>query len=473
MLKKLIAECTDYDFKEFLEERKPRSWLKSISAFANGVGGSLFFGVADNGDLSGLADPQYVSAKITELINARIDPVPVYFLTPYAEDGKNFIELNVLPGRSTPYYYRFDGVCIAYCRLGNESVEAPPYLLNELVLKGMGKTYDTVATGLKKDDYSFSLLKAKFKEKTGTDFSEQDFVSFGLSNPDGFLTNAGVLFADENPYRQSRLFCTRWNGLDKTNEYEASDDLEISGSLIRQFTIAMDFFKGNTKRKWHKGPSGTVYEPDYDEEAILEAIVNGIIHRDYNNMGSEVCLNIYDDRIEITSPGGMYSGKKIPIEVNFTMQSSRRNPVIVDLFWRMGLMNRRGSGLAKITNRTNSLFDDGANHVFYHTDGSFFSVVIQNANHRKPSGRCGTDGTISGTDGTINSVDEPTKQVLSENESKVLSALKAFDGLSYDDISSNTGIPRRTVSRIIVRLQEKGYIVRRGSNKNGHWAILK
>lgn len=135
-------------------------------------------------------------------------------------------------------------------------------------------------------------------------------MSFGLVKND-CLTRAGLLFADENNLLQSRIFCTRWNGTDKVSEKEAVDDDKISGSIIKQLDAAFDFYKKNTKKLWCKEGEGTVNEPEYDDIAITEALANAIIHRDYDIIGAEVCLNIYDNRIEITSPGMMFSRKKI------------------------------------------------------------------------------------------------------------------------------------------------------------------
>ncbi len=131
-----------------------------------------------------------------------------------------------------------------------------------------------------------------------------------------------------------------------------------------------------------KERDGTVHHPDYDEEAVLEALVNGIVHRSYSNLGAEVCLNIYDDRIEITSPGVLVSGNPLPKYIDYNFESMRRNPGIADLFWRLGYMNRRGSGLLKITNRTAALFGGDKTHVTYQTRNSFFVVTIDNANYR-------------------------------------------------------------------------------------------
>jgi ATP-dependent DNA helicase RecG len=103
VLNRLIVEATECDFKRELEKKKPKSWLKSVSAFANGIGGSLFYGVEDDSTIVGLADAQadaeYISAKIKE----RISPVPEFILTPYNVDGKTILVLEVKRGRNVSY----------------------------------------------------------------------------------------------------------------------------------------------------------------------------------------------------------------------------------------------------------------------------------------------------------------------------------------------------------------------------------
>lgn len=146
MLFKLIAEATECDFKENLEIKKPKSWLKSVSAFANGIGGTLFFGVADETTIVGLEDIQFCAEKISEFIKSRISPMPNIILTPYEENGKGYLTLVVKSGRSTPYYYSADGQKQAFIRLGNESVPAPEHILNELILRGTNQTYDAIPT---------------------------------------------------------------------------------------------------------------------------------------------------------------------------------------------------------------------------------------------------------------------------------------------------------------------------------------
>lgn len=304
MIDDLIAECSDYDFKKDVEVSKPRSWLKTVSAFANGIEGSLFFGIDDDGTKIGVKEAKISCDKISELINQRIEPKPMFRLLPTLVGDMTIIELRVSPSVSTPYYYKADGIRMAYIRSGNESIEAPNYMLNELILKGTGRTFDTIVTGYKFNDFSFSYLKAKFLERTGTVFTDDDFVSFMLATKDGYLTNAGLLLSDNPPFISCRLFATKWNGFNKTNEDEVDDDKEFKGSILKQLDDAISFFDIHSKIKWKKVDGDTIYQKEYDREAIYEALVNGLIHRDYNNMGSEVCFNMYDNRIEITSPGG-------------------------------------------------------------------------------------------------------------------------------------------------------------------------
>ncbi|MBQ8293458.1 MAG: ATP-binding protein [Bacilli bacterium] len=159
---KLIAECSDYDFKEQLEIKKPKSWLKTVSAFANGIGGTLFFGIDNNKQLININNPQLVCDKISELINSKIDPVPIYIIEPHKERAKGneyvYITLKIEPGPRTPYYYSSDGIKEVYIRSGNQSIKSPRYILEELILKGQNKTFDSIVTNYLKSNYSFTFF---------------------------------------------------------------------------------------------------------------------------------------------------------------------------------------------------------------------------------------------------------------------------------------------------------------------------
>lgn len=118
----LISECTAYDFKIMLEEKRPKSWLKSVSAFANGLGGSLFIGVDNDGIVKGLDDIQRVCETISNKIRDYMDPLPEVEMIPHKTDeGMNILQLKVNAGNYTPYYYVGDGQRVAFVRIGDES----------------------------------------------------------------------------------------------------------------------------------------------------------------------------------------------------------------------------------------------------------------------------------------------------------------------------------------------------------------
>ncbi len=383
MIDRWIAEATECDFKVALEVKKPKSWLKSVSAFANGIGGTLFFGIDNDRNVIGLADAQTDAEMISRLIKERITPYPNFILAPERENGKDILVLSVSAGRSTPYYYKADGITEAYIRIGNESVIAPSYVLNQLLLKGMNRTYDALLSECDFKDFAFSKMRERYKAWTGNSMEEKLFDSFEMRDDHGKLTNAGALLADDAPIKHSRLFCTRWNGLDKSGGMvDALDSAEYSGSLIILLNEGVGFVKRNMKTRWKKTANSRIEMPDYCERSVFEALVNALIHRDYLILGSEVHIDIYDDRLTITSPGGMADGTRIQERDISNISSTRRNPVLADIFGRLGYMERQGSGFKKITEsyRAAHNYRDELEPKFY-SDASSFQVTLYNLNY--------------------------------------------------------------------------------------------
>mgnify|MGYP004458679351 CR=1 FL=1 len=477
----LIGEATTYDKKEMLEVRRPKSWLKSVSAFANGEGGTLIFGISDDDKIVGLADAEGDAEIISEEIKSKLDPVPAVNLEPKELDGKNLVLLHVYPGQETPYYYIGDKQRLAFVRIGNESVTADRIQLKSLVLKGFGRTYDSMPSSYKFEDMAFSKLKSVHYKRLQRSFEDNEFVSWGIVDEKGKLTNAGALLADESPIWQSRIFCTRWNGLDMTNGLgEAIDDVELEGCVIGQLQDAVSFVRNNSHKKWWKEDDYREELPDYPERAVTEAIANAIIHRDYMQMGSEIHIDMYDDRLEIYSPGGMLDGKLIQQLNPLTVPSKRRNPLLADFFNRLGLMERRGSGMKKIMDAYKQYQRLAKCHVpEFTSDASEFHVTLWNLNY---------DGNGTAADSTYQKkefVKEPvefTKEFIKEPVEFTKEFIKASRQI-YKLISTNPkvstvqmaismGLSTRQVLKYIKRLQDFHKIARIGGRKTGEWKII-
>lgn len=371
------VETTNIDFKVDLEKDKPKSWLKSVSAFANTKGGIILFGIDDKThEEKGVADVVKTTEKISELINARIEPLPRYELNYFEENGRDFIELEIGDGPITPYFYVADGRKEAFIRSGNQSIPAPAHILQNLILKGKNITFDSLPSEYNVGDLSFTLLTATIKDKTGKKFNEdRDYVSLGLADKNNKLTNGAVLLSDQGALNQSKVVCTRWNGLTKGSVKEdALDDKEYTGSLISLLENTDTFIKNNSKNSWKiKGMDRVEYE-DYPITARREAIVNALIHRDYQILGSEIHIDMYDDRLEIVSPGGMIDGTQIQnLEIG-KVPSMRRNTIISDVFSRLHYMDRRGSGLSRIMESYNDFIEKPK----FLSDESSFTVIFPN-----------------------------------------------------------------------------------------------
>lgn len=457
------AETTNIDYKELLEEKKPKSWLKSVSAFANSKGGIILFGVEDTTHkLVGLENIKEVAEKITELINAKIMPLPRYEINTFVEDEKDFLELRIGDGPSMPYYVVLDGRKEAYIRSGNQSIIAPEHILNNLILKGKNLTFDALPTEYSIKDLSFTLLSATIKEKTNKKFNEKkDFFSLGLANEAGNLTNAGLLLSDQGVLKQSKIVCTRWKGLTKGIIAEdAIDDKEYTGSIISLLENAELFIKNNSKQSWKVVGMERVELEDYPITARREAIVNALIHRDYQILGSEIHIDMFDDRIEITSPGGMFDGSLIQnLEIK-NIPSMRRNIIISDIFSRLHYMDRRGSGLSRIIES----YNDMEVKPQFISDSLSFTVIFPNKGYHKEEKK-ENENIVSDEELFLIKL---YKNIQSKNiRSSTINQIKTiFDKVGYkemfsrDDIKNILNIKDTRATNLISTLLEMNFIIK-------------
>ena len=466
-LSKYIGEGTLYDKKEKLEINKPKSWLKTVSAFANGLGGTLIFGISDKDEIIGLDNYKKDSENISEIIKTKIEPLPKVTLKHYLIEDKNIIILFVHSGKETPYYFTEGGHQTAYIRLGNESIPAKNNDLINLILKGKNRSYDSLETNIKKDNVSFTKLKSLYYLKTGNEFTDSDLESFGLVNKDSFLTNAGALLADEPIIKHSRIFCTCWNGLDMTSGIEeALNDSEFEGSILLLLQNAENFIKVNTKKKWKKGNESRIEMPDYPERAIQEVLVNAIIHRDYAVIGSEIHIDIYDDRIEIYSPGGMFDGSFIQEQNIMEISSLRRNPIIADLFNRIHLMERRGSGLKKIiSSYKNAINYTQEKEVEFKSTQKDFKVILKNLNYKV--------AIKSGDKMAIKSGDKVAIKSQDEQLEKILEYIKKYNNCKTSDIENLLSVKSSRARKLLSILVSEKKIQALGQNKNRYYVLSK
>ena len=452
----MIAECTAYDFKLMLEEKKPKSWLKSVSAFANGSGGSLFLGIDNDGNVKGLDDVQYICETVSSKIRDYMDPLPEVEMIPQEIDGLHILQLKVNSGHYTPYYYVGDGQRVAFVRIGDESIPATAEQMVRLVLKGSNKTFDSLVTDYRAEDNTFVILANTFKKRTTQEWNKKFLVSFGLVTNTGALTNAGALFADDCPLWQSRLYCTRWDGKDKS---DAINDAEFTGNVLLLLREAMNFVKSNTRKGWEKLPNGRKNKPEYAERAVLEAMVNHFIHRDYTVMGGEVHLDIYDDRLTVTSPGGMYNGLLIQNLDIADVSSERRNPILANVMAQLDYMEKRGSGLTRICNETKALdgYKEELKPVFKSSPTQFQTIIFASSDIPNVGDHVG----------------DLSETKLTERQQKILNLIKMSPTITGKQMSETLSVSQRTIERDLSTLQKIGVLKHKGKDNDGVWILTK
>ena len=463
-IKQLIGETTEYDKKLMVELKDPRSWMKSVSAFANGVGGSLIFGVADRtNEIVGMHNAEADSEQISIYIRDRMDPIPPFVLRFALVDGLKLIILDVKSGSETPYYYVGKNDRTAYHRVGNESVKCDSIKLRELTLKGAGRSYDSLPSGYDFSKMAFTKLISTYFQRTHKEFLDTDYESFGMVDENGSLTNAGALLADNCPIYQSRLFCTRWNGLTKASGLQdALDDAEYTGSLVSLLQEGEAFVKRNSHKGWYKKGDRRVELPDYPERSVTEGIVNALIHRNYLEVGSEVHIDMYDDRLEIYSPGGMFDGIQVQNRDILHVPSRRRNPVIADVFQRLQYMERRGSGFKKIIEdyEAQENYSDAFAPAFSSEYDAFF-LTLKNMNYR-----LSRKGDKKGDEKATKKGDEISARV-----ERVFTAICEDPLITVDALSDKVSATKKQTENAIKILKNRGRIHREGASRGGHWVV--
>lgn len=313
---------------------------KEIVAFANTNGGIIYVGVQDNGEIVGLNNADFVMQQISNSLRDTIRPDISMFtkIELLKEESKFFVKLIVDQGTKKPYYLSDKGLkpTGVYVRSGTSSAPASEDAIRMMIKMTDGDSFEANRSLVQ--ELIFIKLDEEMK-KRGLEFTEIQMKNIGILSSDGIYTNMGLLVSDQ--CRHSIKFAI-FQGTDKL---VFRDRKEFTGSLFTQLTDAyktIDFYNG-TKATFHDLLRSD--ERDYPEDAIREALLNAIVHRDYSFSGSTF-INLYSDRLEMISLGGLVSG--LSLEAAMLGASQPRNEKLAALFYRMKLIEAYGTGISKI-----------------------------------------------------------------------------------------------------------------------------
>ena len=309
------------------------TFLKTVSAFANYEGGQIKFGVADDGKVIGLKDPVQSCLDIENKINDTIRPQPQYELV--VQESDKTVILTVEAGRNKPYTYKSK----AYRRNDTATIEVDELELTRLILQGKNINYEELPAD--NQELSFKILEKRAKQEIGIKSLNKDILkTLNLySDSDGYK-QAAALLADENEFPGIDIarFGESISIILKRVTFEHESVLEELEKAVR---IYRDYYQyeeiqGIERKKVEKIP----------EEAFRETIANALIHRTWD-VNAQIRVMMFDDRIEISSPGGLPTGISEEEYLKGNV-SVLRNPILGNVFYRLHIVEILGTGIVRI-----------------------------------------------------------------------------------------------------------------------------
>ena len=309
------------------------SFLKTVSAFSNFGTGKILFGVADDGAILGMDNPDQKCLDIENKINDSISPKPDYSLS--INRLNNVITLDVSEGQYKPYLYKGK----AYRRSDTASVEVDQIELKRLTLEGNNLYFESLANEDK--DMTFDELEKSLIDKLGiTEVNDDTLRTLGLYTKEGQLNNAASLLSDKNSF--SGIDVARFgNTIDEILDRESF----INMSVIAQYDKAIIMYRRYYQYEQIKGADRVLIEK-VPEKAFREAVANALVHRTWD-VNANIRISMFEDKIEISSPGGLPSGISEDEYLHGNI-STLRNPVLGNIFFRLHYIEMFGTGIKRI-----------------------------------------------------------------------------------------------------------------------------
>lgn len=348
-----MRETRTLEFKETITN----TFLKTVSAFSNYDGGTIYFGIDDDGNIKGLKDVKQACLDIENKINDSISPQPNYTLE--IQNNDQTIKLTVKSGIQKPYLYKSK----AFKRNDTATIEADTLELSRLILEGKNISFEELPC--RQQELSFEILHRKLKEHIQIEAFNQDTLrTLNLYDNNNGYNNAAAILADTNHFPGIDIvkFGENISIIQKRATFENRSILEVYEKSIDVFRdyYQYEVIQGADREKVEKIP----------EAAFREAIANALIHRAWD-IASQIRVLMFDDRIEVISPGGLPSG--ITEEEYLSGKLSvLRNRNLANVFYRLGFVEIFGTGITRIKH----LYEEGLIKPDFEVSENTIKIVL-------------------------------------------------------------------------------------------------
>ena len=388
------------------------TFLQTVSAFSNYNTGKIIFGVDDNGKIIGLENIEELCLDLENKINDNISPKPDFRFI--KDTKKNIITLIVEEGFNKPYFYKGK----AYKRNDTSTVEVDRIEFNRLTLLGLNQYYEELKA--KKQNLKFEVLTKELEEKLSLkNFSKDVLKTLNLYDDKIGYNNAAELFADSNTF--SGIDIAKFG---KNIDEILDRNLFVNISIISQFQKTLEVFNRYYKYEQILG-SERIEKELIPEKAFRETIANALIHRTWD-VNSNIRISMYEDKIEVSSPGGLPSGISEKEYLNGQI-SQLRNPILANIFFRLKYIEMFGTGIRRINESYKDYAVKPAFEIFENSIKITLPIIT-------------------------------TKLFLTTDEKIVMDILEKGAILSSGEILQMTEFKKDKLNRLLKKLIQKNYI---------------
>ncbi len=435
----MLAESKTIEFKrEYTDEIK-----KTVTAFANSEGGKIYIGVEDDGHVKGITDCDDVMLRVTNAIRDAVRPDVTLFTEANVEeiDSEPVVVITVQRGTARPYYLAGKGIRPegVFVRQGASTVPATEAAILNMIKETSGDCYEDARS--LNQQLTFDQTAIYFNKK-GIAFEDNQKKTLNLIGEDGMYTNLALLLSDQCCHT---IKLAVFEGNKKTVFKERR---EFSGSLLHQLEEAYEFIdRFNSTRAEFKGLD-RIDMRDYPPEAIREALLNAIVHRDYSFSGSTL-ISIFDDRMEFVTIGGLVKG--ISLNDILLGVSILRNEHLANIFYRLKLIEAYGTGMPKIM----VAYDEYAVKPHIEVTDNAFKITLPNTNNKS------------------NSVIQKQAVPISTREKQVLALFNQKEFIVRKDVELIAGISQPTAVVLLREMVKKALIKKVGAGKLVKYQLKK
>lgn len=414
---------------------------KEIIAFANTTGGVIYIGIDDEGNVTGIEDIDKTYMRLTNGVRDAIAP-DITMFTCYELQDENIIKIEVLEGSYKPYYIKEKGLRPAgvYVRQGATSAQASADQIRKMIKDSDGDIFEEMRC--LSQDLTFTEAQNIFK-RYGVEFSEEKYFVLGLKNiNDNQYTNLGKILSDQCLHTTKiAVFGDEYNTIFK-------DAKEFGGSVLRQLDESYSYLSLCNRTSSTFNGLQRVDKSDYPPEALREALLNALVHRDYSYSGS-IIININNYCIEFISLGGLLPG--LSAEDIKSGISQLRNSKLADIFYRLRLIESYGTGIRRIF----ALYDKCPVRPRIELTPNTFKLVLPNMN------------SLPCPDNKTSSVNEDSPVLLTKQMKKVLQYLEENGEITEEELQELFDIKKTRAYLLARQMCDTGLIeaVGRGPNK--------